>query len=83
VTGRCDCVGRGVKRNREGVQRASREALSRDKTRTQVFDISGLGLVEMARKRDPEGLVEAFSATCPTCCAPAISSPTAAPAGIN
>ena len=28
-----------------------RQALARDKTRTQVFDISELGLVEMTRKR--------------------------------
>jgi ribonuclease E len=44
-----------------------REALARDKTRTQVFDISELGLVEMTRKRISEGLVESFSITCPTC----------------
>ena len=35
--------------------------------RTQVFDISELGLVEMTRKRISEGLVEAFSETCPSC----------------
>ena len=44
-----------------------RAALARDKTRTQVFDISELGLVEMTRKRISEGLVESFSPTCPTC----------------
>ena len=44
-----------------------RAALARDKTRTQVFDISKLGLVEMTRKRISEGLVESFSETCPTC----------------
>ena len=44
-----------------------RDALARDKTRTQVFDISELGLVEMTRKRISEGLVESFSETCPTC----------------
>ena len=32
-----------------------------------MFDISELGLVEMTRKRVSEGLVESFSATCPTC----------------
>src|ERR671910_394260 len=47
--------------------RAFRAALARDKTRTQVFDISELGLVEMTRKRISEGLVETFSETCPTC----------------
>jgi ribonuclease E len=53
--------------NRDAVIRAFREALARDKTRTQVFDISELGLVEMTRKRISEGLVESFSETCPTC----------------
>jgi ribonuclease E len=32
-----------------------------------VFPISELGLVEMTRKRVSEGLVEAFSSTCPHC----------------
>ncbi len=53
--------------NREAVEEAFRQALSRDKTRTQVFPISELGLVEMTRKRVSEGLVEAFSSTCPQC----------------
>jgi ribonuclease E len=46
---------------------AFRAALGRDKTRTQVFDISELGLVEMTRKRIGEGLLESFAATCPYC----------------
>jgi len=53
--------------NREAVEEAFREALARDKTRTQVFPISELGLVEMTRKRVSEGLVEVFSTTCPEC----------------
>ena len=44
-----------------------RDALARDKTRTQVFEISELGLVEMTRKRISEGLVESFSETCAIC----------------
>ncbi len=53
--------------NREAVEEAFRQALARDKTRTQVFPITELGLVEMTRKRVSEGLVEAFSSTCPQC----------------
>jgi ribonuclease E len=53
--------------NRAEVTRVFREALARDKTRTQVFEISELGLVEMTRKRISEGLVESLSETCPTC----------------
>ena len=44
-----------------------REALAQDKTRTQVFDISELGLVEMTRKRIGEGLLESFTDSCEIC----------------
>jgi len=53
--------------NREEVIRVFREALSRDKTRTQVFEISELGLCEMTRKRIGEGLLESFTTRCPHC----------------
>ncbi|MEW6154245.1 MAG: Rne/Rng family ribonuclease [Actinomycetota bacterium] len=62
-----DFIDMEVRRNREEVVRSFKDALSRDKTRTQVFEMSELGLVEMTRKRVSEGLVESFSATCPTC----------------
>ena len=62
-----DFVDMEEKRNREAVIKAFREALSRDKTRTQVFDISDLGLVEMTRKRIGEGLLESLSHRCPEC----------------
>ncbi len=62
-----DFIDMEIKKNREEVERAFREALARDKTRTQVFPITELGLLEMTRKRVSEGLVEAFSETCVTC----------------
>ncbi|MFN2502859.1 MAG: Rne/Rng family ribonuclease [Acidimicrobiales bacterium] len=62
-----DFIDMEIKKNREQVLRGFKEALARDKTRTQVFEMSELGLVEMTRKRVSEGLVESFSATCPTC----------------
>ena len=62
-----DFIDMEVKANREDVIRSFRDALARDKTRTQVFDISELGLVEMTRKRIGEGLIESMSSTCPTC----------------
>jgi ribonuclease E len=62
-----DFIDMEIKKNREEVTRKFKEALARDKTRTQVFDISELGLVEMTRKRISEGLVEAFSTICTTC----------------
>ena len=62
-----DFIDMETKSNREAVENAFREALARDKTRTQIFPISELGLIEMTRKRVSEGLVEAFSSTCPHC----------------
>ncbi len=62
-----DFVDMESKKNREEVMRVFRRALNRDKTRTQVFDISALGLVEMTRKRIGEGLLESLSVQCPHC----------------
>jgi ribonuclease E len=62
-----DFIDMEITANRADVVRVFREALARDKTRTQVFDISELGLVEMTRKRVSEGLVESLSQTCPVC----------------
>ncbi len=62
-----DFVDMEIRENRDEVIRAFRESLGRDKTRTQVFEISELGLVEMTRKRIGEGLVESVSCTCPHC----------------
>ena len=62
-----DFVDMEVRKNREAVATTLRDALARDKTRTQVFDISDLGLVEMTRKRIGEGLLESFSERCADC----------------
>ena len=62
-----DFIDMELRENRAAVVAAFRDALARDKTRTQVFDISELGLVEMTRKRIGEGLVESLSSPCPTC----------------
>lgn len=62
-----DFIDMEVARNREAVLQRLREQLAKDKTRTQVFDVSNLGLVEMTRKNVSEGLVESFSHVCPTC----------------
>jgi ribonuclease E len=62
-----DFIDMEIRENRHAVIAAFRDALARDKTRTQVFDISDLGLVEMTRKRIGEGLLESFAATCPYC----------------
>jgi ribonuclease E len=62
-----DFIDMEVTKNRKEVTKTFRDALARDKTRTQVFEISELGLVEMTRKRVGEGLVESLSHTCPHC----------------
>ena len=62
-----DFIDMEIKDNRAKVVAAFRDALSRDKTRTQVFDITELGLVEMTRKRIGEGLLTEFSEICPDC----------------
>ena len=62
-----DFIDMEAKGHREAVAAQLRQALSRDKTRTQVFDISELGLVEMTRKRISEGLIESVSTPCSHC----------------
>jgi ribonuclease E len=62
-----DFIDMEIRENRDKVGSALRTALARDKTRTQVFDISELGLVEMTRKRVSEGLIESMSTTCEVC----------------
>ena len=62
-----DFIDMESKQHREIVATKLRQALARDKTRTQVFDISELGLVEMTRKRISEGLMESVSTACPHC----------------
>ena len=62
-----DFIDMEIDKNRKAVIKAFRDALARDKTRTQAFDITDLGLVEMTRKRIGEGLLESFATRCPEC----------------
>ncbi len=62
-----DFIDMEIRENRRKVTDSFREALARDKTRTQVFEISELGLVEMTRKRIGEGLLTNFADQCPNC----------------
>ena len=62
-----DFVDMEVKSHRDELVRTFKEALARDKTRTQVFAVSDLGLVEMTRKRIGEGLLESFADQCSVC----------------
>lgn len=53
--------------HRQQVFRALKKALSEDKARSNVLEISELGLVEMTRKRVRQDLQSLFCAPCPTC----------------
>jgi ribonuclease E len=56
-----------LEKNKKAVEDTMQEALSVDKTRSQVFEIGPLGLMQVTRKRVSGGLVESFSEVCPTC----------------
>jgi ribonuclease E len=56
-----------LEQNKRKVEDTMRDALAIDKTRSQVFEIGPLGLMQVTRKRVSSGLVESFSETCPTC----------------
>jgi ribonuclease E len=62
-----DFIDMEIAKNRAAVLLRLREHLAKDKTRTQVFDVSNLGLVEMTRKNVSAGLLESFSDVCPQC----------------
>jgi ribonuclease G len=53
--------------HREQVYRALKRALADDKARTNVLEISELGLVEMTRKRVRQDLRSLLTMQCPTC----------------
>lgn len=53
--------------HRNQVLRALEKALEKDHTRSQVCEVSSLGLVEMTRKRTRESLEHILCEPCPTC----------------
>jgi ribonuclease G len=53
--------------HRQQVSRALRKALAEDKARTNVLEISELGLVEMTRKRVRQDLQSLFCVPCQAC----------------
>lgn len=62
-----DFIDMEIEKNRFKLTETLREALARDKTRTQVFEVTELGLVQMTRKRLSEGMVESFTYECQAC----------------
>lgn len=53
--------------NRETVVAALKVAMSKDNARPVVFQMTNLGLVEMARRRTGKSLAELFTTKCPVC----------------
>jgi ribonuclease G len=53
--------------NRDKVYGALRDALRRDKAKSNILKISELGLVEMTRKRTRESLMRILADACPYC----------------
>ncbi|WP_413379468.1 Rne/Rng family ribonuclease [Alkalihalobacillus sp. 1P02AB] len=53
--------------HKEAVLKAFKKALKSDRTKTNVVGMSGLGLVEMTRKKVRNNLQASLSKTCPTC----------------
>ncbi|HQS02428.1 MAG: ribonuclease E/G [Halothiobacillus sp. 24-54-40] len=53
--------------HRLAVQETLKRALENDHARTKVCEVSGLGLVEMTRKRTRESLEHILCEVCPTC----------------
>ena len=53
--------------NRDKVYGALRDAMRRDKAKSNILKISELGLIEMTRKRTRESLMRILADTCPYC----------------
>jgi ribonuclease G len=62
-----DFIDMEIPEHREQVYRALKRALADDKARTNVLQISELGLVEMTRKRVRQDLRSLLTVACPTC----------------
>jgi ribonuclease G len=62
-----DFIDMSEEEHKRQVSRALEKALERDHTRTQVCEVSPLGLIEMTRKRTRESLEHVLCGVCPTC----------------
>lgn len=55
------------RKDQQAVYRVMRDRLRHDRAKTQILQISQLGLMEMTRQRLNESLSESFTETCPYC----------------
>ena len=62
-----DFIDMKSRRDQQAVYQRLRQALFRDKAKTHVLPISGLGLVEMTRQRTEESVTRGIYQDCPHC----------------
>jgi ribonuclease G len=62
-----DFIDMSDEEHKRQVLRALEKCLEKDHARTQITEVSSLGLVEMTRKRTRESLEHVLCETCPTC----------------
>lgn len=62
-----DLIDMKQRKHRNAVYKAIRDALARDKARTNVLPISPLGVLEMTRQRAEEGVISTMYSDCPYC----------------
>ena len=62
-----DFIDMKQKKNRNAVYKTIKDALHRDKAKTNVLPISHLGLLEMTRQRVDEGVLSSMFVDCPYC----------------
>ncbi len=62
-----DLIDMKSRKHQNQVVKALKSALKRDRARTNVLNISELGLLEMSRQRQEESLLSMLTSTCPIC----------------
>ena len=62
-----DLIDMKSRKHQKQVWRALKDALRRDRARTNVLEISELGLLEMSRQRQEESILSMLTSKCPYC----------------
>ena len=62
-----DLIDMKSRKHQKQVYRALKDALRRDRARTNVLEISELGLLEMSRQRQDQSILSQLTSSCPYC----------------
>ena len=62
-----DLIDMKSRKHQKQVYRALKDALKRDRARTNVLEISELGLLEMSRQRQDQSILSRLTSNCPYC----------------